>query len=214
MQGHLIVLEGVDGAGTTTHTRRLVDSLQQAQVPVRATQQPSAGPMGALLRMVLGGRLSSAGMSGPRPPAWDTMALMFAADRLDHLENEIIPNLRDGVTIVCDRYYHSSLAYQSVTSGGAPEALEWIKAINSRASAPDLVLVLDVSPDVAAARRRQRGGGEIYDDAELQQRFGTFYSDLETHYPQERIVHIDANASLEEVASAILAQVLNLRDNG
>ena len=91
------------------------------------------------------------------------MATLFAADRLDHLEAEIVPNLTDGVTILCDRYDYSSVAYQTVSGGGGVEAASWVRELNRRARRPDLTLVLDVDPSVAAGRRGSRSGSpELY----------------------------------------------------
>jgi dTMP kinase len=118
IEGQFIVIEGVDGAGTTTQTGLLVQALRGRGLPVRSTREPSDGPIGTMLRQILTGRIVVPGMSGTRPPTWTTMALLFAADRLDHLEAEVVPNLMDGVTVVSDRYDLSSIAYQSV-SGGA-----------------------------------------------------------------------------------------------
>lgn len=206
--GHLIVLEGMDGAGTTTQARLLGERLRRAHVPVHVTAQPSSGPIGALLRQALAGRLV---MGGGGAPAWSTMALLFAADRLDHLDNEILPNLRDGVSVVCDRYYHSSFVYQSATGGGAA-ALAWLQEINLHARRPDLTLVLDVPPQLAARRRGQRQGArEIYDDETLQARLGQLYAELERHFPGERIVHIDSSAAVEAVEQRVFAEVSALR---
>jgi dTMP kinase len=210
--GHFIVLEGVDGAGTTTQTRLLGERLRAMHVPVHTSAEPSAGPIGALLRQALSGRVvmnSAAG--GVGAPVWSTMALLFAADRLDHLDSELLPNLRDGVTVVCDRYDHSSVAYQSATGGGS-EAVAWLRELNRHARRPDLTLVLDVPPAVAAERRRtRRGVTELYDTDELQARLCALYADLEQHFPGERIVHVDAVGTVEDVASRLLAQVQVLR---
>jgi dTMP kinase len=139
------------------------------------------------------------------------MALMFAADRLDHVETEIQPLVRKGVHVVCDRYYHSSVAYQS-TTGGGPEAIGWIRELNRFARAPDLTLVLDVPAEVAAERRRGRSAGEIFDDDSLQRRLCAFYAELEQYFPGEHIVHVDAVGSLEQVAERLHAHVAALFD--
>lgn len=205
MTGRLIVLEGVDGAGTTTHSQRLASALKQQGVPVHLTAEPSAGPVGALLRQTLTGRMVMNASGGARPPSWNTMALLFAADRLDHVENELSPNLADGVTVVCDRYYHSSVAYQSLTGGEGSEAIAWICELNRYARRPDLTIVLDVPAEVAAERRRKRRAGvEIYDDEALQQALCGFYLELERHFPHERIVHVSADASIEQVGGRLL----------
>jgi dTMP kinase len=206
--GHLIVLEGVDGAGTTTHTRLLSEALRARKVPVHVSAEPSGGPVGALLRQMLTGRVVAA--DSARPPAWNAMALLFAADRIDHLDSELLPNLNEGVTVLCDRYYHSSVAYQSLTGGGI-EAIGWLREINRHARRPDLTIVLDVSPEVAAERRRRRrGSSEIFDSDELQTRLCEFYRGLERYFPEERIVHVESDGELNVVAARVLAHAQSL----
>lgn len=204
-EGLLIVLEGVDGAGTTTQCARLCDALRPT-APVQATREPSTGPIGALLRQALTGRWVTPSAFGPRAPDWVTLALLFAADRNDHLEAEVLPLLHDGVHVVSDRYYHSSVAYQSVSAGRGAETIAWIRELNKHARRPDLTIVLDVPPSVAEARRRARGGREIFDDSDLQARLGEFYAALETHFPGERIVHLAGDRSPDAVAADVLRE--------
>jgi dTMP kinase len=206
--GRFIVLEGVDGAGTTTHTRLLTESLRARGRAVRATREPTDGPIGTMIRQMLSGRLVVPGIGGPRPPSWGTLALLFAADRLDHLEAEIEPNVRDGVVVLSDRYVHSSLAYQSLSAGGDDATRAWIQTINAQARQPDLTIVLDVPADVTRARRRARSAqDDLYEEDALQARLVAFYASIEAYFPGERIVHVDANRPLEVVAAEILAQV-------
>jgi dTMP kinase len=213
IEGNFIVLEGVDGAGTTTHTRILCEALSARGLPVRSTREPSDGPVGVLIRQILTGRVVVPGISGTRPPSWTTMALLFAADRVDHIEAEIIPNLMDGVTILSDRYDHSSVAYQSLSAGDDGDAVGWVKALNRHAKRPDLTIVLDIPPEVAERRRiDRRRGRELYDDEDLQRSLATFYSNIETHFPDDSIVHVDANRSIDEVAADVMAAVRELRN--
>ncbi|HJK92586.1 MAG TPA: dTMP kinase [Polyangiaceae bacterium LLY-WYZ-15_(1-7)] len=212
IEGLFIALEGVDGAGTTTQTKRLAEGLRARGLPVHATREPSDGPIGMLLRQILTNRVVVPGIRGPRPPSWTTMALLFAADRLDHVEAEIQPNLLDGVTVLSDRYDHSSVAYQSITGGGEAETLAWVKQLNVHARRPDLTLVLDISPEEARRRRVERGRGrEIYDDQELQEQLAAFYGDIEKHFPDDRIVHVDGEQSVEAVAKDVMREVRILR---
>lgn len=213
--GHFIVLEGVDGAGTTTHTRILAESLRDIGLPVRTTREPSDGPIGVMIRQILSGRIVVPGMNGPRPPAWNTMALLFAADRLDHVEAEITPNLFDGVTILSDRYDYSSVAYQSITSGAPEGVVGWVRDLNKYARRPDLTLVIDVTADVASKRRIARGGpADLYEHDELQRKLVDFYSDLEKHFPHDPIVHIDGSRPIDVVATEIRGHVEALRSKG
>ena len=213
IEGNFIVLEGVDGAGTTTHTKLLADGLKGRGLPVHTTREPSDGPIGMLLRQILTGRVIVPGLQGVRPPSWTTMALLFAADRTDHCEAEIIPNLMDGVTIISDRFDHSSVAYQSTTGGGTNDALTWVSTLNSHAKRPNLTIVLDVPPEVAKKRRQSRTSKrEMYDDPELQEMIGAFYADIEKHFPKDNIVHVDANRDIDAVAADVMHHVRVLRN--
>lgn len=207
IEGLFLVLEGVDGAGTTTHTKILADALRARGLPVRTTREPSDGPVGVQIRQVLTGRLVVPGMSGGRPPSWSTMALLFAADRMDHVEATVVPNLLDGVTVISDRYYYSSVAYQSITGGGEPDTITWVKEINRHARRPDLCIVLDIPEGVAAKRRASRGGREIFDDGELQAQLATFYTKIDDHFAKDKIVHVDADRDVEAVAADIMKHV-------
>ena len=104
----LIVLEGLDGAGTTTQAKRLVEHLRTRGGKAHLTREPSDGPIGRLIREMLTGEHAIPG----QPIAQSTFGLLFAADRLDHLQREVEPQLAAGATVVSDRWYHSSLAYQ------------------------------------------------------------------------------------------------------
>ena len=212
IEGLFVVLEGVDGAGTTTHTRHLIASLKERGLPVHGTREPSDGPIGVQIRQMLTGRLVVPGLHGPRPPSWTTMALLFAADRVDHIEATITPNLMDGVTVISDRYYHSSVAYQSVTGGGEPDVVAWVKEINKHARKPDLTIVLDIPPEVSARRRVDRAGGhEIFDDFDLQKQISAFYKEIDQHFPGENIVHVDSARSVEDVRADVLMHVRKAR---
>lgn len=212
IEGLFIALEGIDGAGTTTQARLLCDALRAQGLPVHLTREPSDGPIGVLIRQVLTGRVVVPGLHGPRAPDWATMALLFAADRVDHVDAEIAPNLIDGVTVVTDRYDHSSVAYQSVTSGGGEEAVCWVREINRQAKRPDLTIVLDVSPEAARERRAARAQArELYEDDELQSKLARFYLTIDQAFPEDRIVHIDGTQPIDVVAAQVLSAVRKLR---
>lgn len=205
-KGRFIVLEGIDGAGTTTQTGLLAAHLRVRGLLTKATREPSDGPVGTMIRQVLGGRFV---LPGGRAPGWATMALLFAADRLDHVEAEIEPVLEKGGVVVSDRYDASSLAYQSVTSGrGGPDAVEWIRTLNRHAVRPDLTVVVDVPFELAAERREQRGeAAQLYDRNEVQRSLAAFYRELGTHMPNDRIVVVDGVGSAEDVHRRVLAAI-------
>jgi dTMP kinase len=212
--GRFIVLEGIDGAGTTTHAKRLSKTLAKQGRDVRLTCEPTTGPVGALIRQVLQKRLFVPGTSGPRAFAWSTMALMFAADRLDHLDSFIVPALRDGAILISDRYDISSLAYQSVTAPEEESAIEWIRELNARALRPDLTLVLDIPAERAAERRRSRGSTEeLFEDPIIQRRLVDVYQRAEALVPDDHVVHISSDGEVDAVADAILAAALGVLES-
>jgi dTMP kinase len=175
------------------------------------TCEPTTGPIGSLIRQVLQSRVVVADASWARPFAWSSMALLFAADRIDHLDAVVIPALRRGATVVSDRYYLSSLAYQSATSPQGDGAIPWLRSINALAVRPDLTIVLDIDATSAAERRSSRGGTEeIFERAALQEQLVTLYARAGALLPEDRIVHIPSAGSVEEVGAAILEAVRGL----
>ncbi len=212
IEGHFIVIEGIDGSGTTTQCSILADRLADRGLAMHVTREPSDGPVGVLIRQILTGRVVVPGRHGVRPPSWATMAALFAADRLDHLDAEVVPNLTDGVHVICDRYDYSSVAYQTVSSEGREGAAEWVLDLNRHARRPDLTLVLDVDPEAAAKRRDTRSGNpELYEVTEMQVELAKFYAKIDELFPDDNIRHIDANCDIDEVAEAIWSEVLALR---
>ncbi len=213
IEGKFIVLEGVDGAGTTTHTKLLADALRARGLPIYITREPSDGPIGMMLRQIITNRIVVPGLNGPRPPAWTTMALLFAADRMDHLESTIIPNLMDGVTVISDRYDYSSVAYQSLPSNGADDAVQWVRELNRHARRPDLTIVLDVPADVAAKRRHARLGHarDIFEHEEMQQKLGEFYRTIERYFPDDQVVHVNSARPAGDVAAEVMSHVRRIR---
>jgi dTMP kinase len=199
-RGLFIVLEGLDGAGTTTQARILSDWLRTQGHPVHQTHEPSAGPLGTTLRQVLGRRI--VGSDGERLDA-RAIAALFVADRADHLASEIEPLLADGVHVICDRYVHSSLAYQ-----GAECDPHWVAAINAPMRSPDVVLYVRVPVEVAAARRAARKGTpEIYEVDDFLRRVADGYDGAEALRPGERVVRIDGAADIEAVTAACQAAI-------
>ena len=205
-RGAFIVLEGIDGAGTTTQTARLEARLRGSSRSVVTTREPTPGPIGTLIRQALSKRLVE---PGGAPLNADTMALLFAADRVDHGAALIRPALARGAVVVSDRYDHSSVGYQGLTAERPfEEASRWLRAINGRAVRPDLVVVVDVESEKAEARRRVRGGeDELYEVSDLQARLAAYYRELDKHFPEDRIVIVDGRPGPDEVEAAIWAVV-------
>ena len=214
-QGFFVVIEGIDGSGSTSVVAELASHFQSKKRAVHATCEPSGGPFGVTIRQILSHRYDVPGRTS-HSFGWSTMALLFAADRLDHLEAEILPHLRAGELVLSDRYDLSSLAYQSATAEpAAPEGRDdpvaWIRAVNRQARRPDLTLVLDVDPDIAAERRKIRGGkAELYEKLELQRRLARLYAEAERLVPGDRVVHVDANQPLDQVIARSIEAIERL----
>lgn len=216
IEGSLIVIEGIDGSGTTTQAELLVNWFRSRSLAAHYTREPTDGPIGSMVRQVLNHRVVVRGITGPRAPAWATMALLFAADRVDHLESEILPNLLDGVNVVCDRYDLSSLAYQSATASASDieivKAVSWIRELNKHVRRPDLTVVLDTDPEVAARRRLARTvSAELYEDQDLQRSLAQAYKSAERLVTGDALVHVDGNASIEAVHEAVVREVMRHR---
>lgn len=201
-RGLFVALEGIDGSGTTSQLVPLARHLQARGLEVVTTCEPSRGQVGQLLRRYLaGGEVDEA-----------TMALLFAADRLQHVRQEVAPALSAGRVVLCDRYLWSSLAYQ--TTAPLPLEAAWLRAINAQAPAPALTLMLTVSPKTAQARRARRAEGhERYDDDARQAAVAHAYAALmadaraggRAAAEAGELVELDAEAPLETVTRAACA---------
>jgi len=199
----LIVLEGLDGAGTTTQARRLVDHLRGRGLLAHLTREPSDGPIGRLIREMLSGHHA---LPDGRT-SQSTFGLLFAADRLDHLQREVEPRLAAGAIVISDRWYHSSLAYQ-----GTGADRDWIATLNARARRPDLTILLQVRPEIAAQRRVAAGRvQELFEDLQMQQEVEAGYraTVAELTALGERIEVIDG----ELPPDAVFQQIVALTDS-
>jgi dTMP kinase len=211
-RGRFVVLEGLDGSGTTTQARVLAERLRGARRAVHLTAEPSAGPVGALVRQVLTGRIGGAaeapGAAGRRRRGgregfspWG-LALLFAADRQDHYAVEIAPKLAAGVDVVCDRFTLSSLAYQGAHLGD----MRWVEAVNREAAPADLVLFLRCRPEVALRRRFAASlDREIFEVDAFQRKVAASYEQAIRRMRRagHRLVELDGEAPLDEVSRAV-----------
>lgn len=206
-KGRLLVLEGLDGAGTTTQARLLGERLRAEGRTVHVTAEPSSGPVGALVRQVLARRVSGRG-GGSFDAA--SLALLFAADRLDHHDVEIAPKLAGGIDVVSDRYTLSSLAYQGLATGDMP----WVESVNARAPAAAATLFLRVRPEVALRRRRNASlDREIFEVSAFQRRVARSYERAIERLRAEgqQVVEIDGEAPVEVVARVVWDAVRRVR---
>ncbi|SRR5579883_178721 len=206
-RGLFIAVEGTDGSGLSTQTDRLAQWFRASGYPVHATKEPSGGPAGLLLRMALSHRLGRAVDGSFRPLDETTMALLFAADRMDHLATDVLPRLEGGVSVVCDRYLLSTYAFQGL---GAEH--EWLRALNARARIPDLTVFIDVPPDVSVQRMRGRGVTERYEQVDTLAQVHDNFHRLIPRLRGEghRIAVVDGTATIDAVHQAIVQEVAAL----
>ena len=193
-----LVLEGIDGSGTTTQRERVAELLRARGHEVHTTREPSDGQIGKLTRAMLAVGESSRSVDAAG------LALLFAADRLEHLEREVKPALARGAIVLCDRYLVSSWVYQSLDCDPA-----WVREINRRALWPDLTFVFDLAPELALARvasRRASSGEAIerFDVPDTQRRLAAGYAAVLDDPQLTGLVRIDATASIDAVTQAIM----------
>ncbi|HEX2660538.1 MAG TPA: dTMP kinase [Polyangia bacterium] len=200
-----IVLEGIDGSGTTTQLDRLTAYLQSRGRQAVATREPSTGPIGRLLREILLGKHLNPDGSKLDGRA---MALLFAADRRDHLTREIEPALAAGIDVVSDRYLLSSLAYQAVEADRA-----WVAHLAEGVRAPDLTFLLDVDVRTAAGRRQQANRVvERYDADQTLLAVAANYRQLAAN--RSDVVTVDASGPIDDVERLLVTQVDRLLAGG
>jgi dTMP kinase len=194
VRGKFLVLEGIDGSGTTTQLDRAVAFVESLGHSAVATREPSTGPIGRLLREALLGRL---GMPDGTRIDGRSMALLFAADRIDHLQREIEPQLAAGTSVISDRYLLSSLAYQ------AEEAERtWVLGLAHGILRPDLTLLLDLPIDVAAKRREAAGRPiERYDADSYLAKVAANYRALASQDPS--VIILNGAATKDDVTTAM-----------
>ncbi len=192
-QGTFIVFEGIDGAGTTTQAQRLVASLETGGIPACFTCEPSTEPPGVLIRDIL------AGDDEVQP---ETLALLFAADRREHLFHPLrgIQSLiTKGTTVVCDRYVFSSYAYQGVTTG-----IDLVVALNHDFPMPDHLFFIDTSPDESDRRLQTRPRRDRFETLSLQRDVAERYRDVMDHFENTVTLHrIDGNNDADTVFATI-----------
>ncbi|MBF0422033.1 MAG: dTMP kinase [Magnetococcales bacterium] len=157
--GRFIVLEGMDGSGKSTQHAILAERLRDRGLRVHDTHEPTSGPIGSLIRQMLNGRIQA---------NHETIAALFAADRIDHLLNShdgILAKINGGMTVLSDRYYFSSYAYHAASVG-----LDWLIQANSlsaRLLRPDITIFIDVSAEMCCKRLQQRHRRpELYENLE------------------------------------------------
>ena len=189
-QGAFICIEGLDGCGKTTQAKLLAKKLGKSHNAVY-TAEPSRGKIGTYIR--------NSYLYGEKRRSIVLEALLFAADRIEHLETEVLPALREGRLVISDRYVYSSLAYQDA----AGLSLEWIEKVNEYALKPDLAVFVDV--DLETVMRRLKAKKSVMEKTETLQKVRDVYLKF---VEKGELVRIDGNRGKAEVAEALADVVL------
>jgi dTMP kinase len=196
-----IALEGIDGSGKSTQSLLLTNKLKNAGHKVHTTFEPTDGPIGSLIRNIFKKRIEA---------DHRTIAGLFVADRLDHLLNKtdgIIKKLEDGYTVITDRYYLSSYAYQGIH---AP--LDWVMEANSLSAEilkPDLNIFIDIDPKISMDRiNKARSTVELYESTEnLKKVRAKYFEVFDLLKDKESIFITNGNRTETEIADDIWAKV-------
>ena len=202
--GRFLALEGIDGSGKSTQLQLLLERLRARGVKCRGTREPSDGPVGAMIRQILTGRVTADNR---------VIAGLFAADRLDHLVNRrdgILEQVRSGVTVVTDRYYFSSYAYHSVDVD-----MDWVidsNRLSAELLRPDATIFLDVPVRRALERIGQnRSHTELFEKEDrLTATREKYLEAFERLRDKETVAVIDAGGDVETVAERVWAAVSHL----
>ncbi|MBX5326687.1 MAG: dTMP kinase [Candidatus Bathyarchaeia archaeon] len=191
--GVFICIEGLDASGKTTQSKLLVKNLRKRGFNAVYTTEPSKGQVGRLIRrhVLYGKNRSSAVLE----------ALLFAADRISHIENEVKPLLDEGKIVVSDRYLYSSLAYQGATG----LELKWIEEINRWAKKPDLAIYIDIPPEIVLRRLKRKKS--VMENLKNQKNVREIYLKL---VKTGVLKLVEGNKPKKAVAKEILNMVTNL----
>ena len=195
-QNLFIALEGIDGSGKSTQSKILARKLHDAGHKVHSTFEPTHGSIGSILRNILKGKMKV---------DEHTIAALFVADRLDHLLNEsdgIVQKLKEGYTVITDRYYFSSYAYH-----GTHVDMDWViqaNAMSAKIRRPDVNIFIDVAPETSMRRVQNRTATELYETLEnLTNVRHNFLNAFEKLKHEENIFVTDGNRPLELISDDI-----------
>lgn len=197
-----VVIEGIDGSGTSTQARALARALEERGERVWSTWEPTDRPIGLLLRDFLGGRLTSAGDAARDRRL---LAMLFAADRHDHLHRAgegILDRRARGEQVVCARYLLSSLAYE----GEGAEERDFVAMLNASFPLPDLTVYLDCPVAVALDRiHSTRSDIDLFENEDKLARVRHNYESLLRDYPGPSL-QVDATRPAAAITAEIVAR--------
>ena len=197
VKGKFITFEGCEGSGKSTQLKKLKEYLEREGIPYILTREPGGSPIAEDIRKII--------LDGKNTEMCDECeAMLYAASRIQHVREKIIPALESGKLVICDRYVDSSLAYQGYARG---LGLEYVADINKKAfelATPDLTVFLNITPDKAFERKH---GADENDRMEKQgldfhRRVYDGYKRLLEKYP--RICAVECGGTVNETHENII----------
>ncbi len=199
-KGKFIVFEGLDGSGKTTQLEMLYKKIKSIckERECITTKEPSDDMLGRLCREIGSGKISMLP---------ETAALLYAADRIEHIDKVLLPKLESGCHIICDRYYLSNIAYQSVKTDFY-NILSYNKAAMEKLR-PDITIYVDVPPEACQKRRTSRGTTtDIYETLDYAKKIHKQYLlAIDRLKETENILIINGDRSPDEVAADIWSRL-------
>lgn len=199
-------IEGVDGCGKTGVVKHLAEHLKRTGRPAIMTREPGGTPQGEKIRALI--------LSGT-DDAWDQHSelLLMTAARVEHVERVILPALASGSSVVSDRYVGSTIAYQGAGRGMPEDFIRLLHRVAVGDVWPDLVIVLDLDPQIGLARSKVRLSASAIDegrfetlDLEFHRRIRQSYLDQASADPQRHVV-VDATGDAEQVRRRVIDAV-------
>lgn len=188
--GCFITFEGADGCGKTTQVNLIKEYFDKKNIPNIVTREPGGSELGLELRKIL--------LHYEKPVSDTAEALLYLADRAQHIEYKIKPALLEGKIVLCDRHTDSTLAYQGYARGGSLETLKKLNAIATGGLSPDLTIVFDVDTQTAQSRLSGEKDRLEAEGLEFHRKLRKGYLDIASKEP-ERVKTVDANQSIERV---------------
>lgn len=200
-KGKFIAFEGIDGSGKSTQIQLLGKKLRDRQISHYITMEPTDSPIGSLIHQIMMGRIKTDNK---------VIAALFVADRLDHLLNDVnglVSKIDSGVSVLSDRYYFSSYAYNSVDM-----PMDWVIDANEQSRKilkPTATVFIDISPDVAIERiTKNRFHQELFEKKSRLIKVREKYQEaFERMKDSENIIIVDGNRPPEEIANEIWEKV-------
>ena len=193
--------EGIDGSGKSTQSKLLEEKLRTEGIKVYHTYEPTGSPIGQMIKKIFRHEMEA---------DHRTIAGLYVADRIDHLTNSkdgILKKLEEGFTVITDRYYFSSYAYQ-----GTHMSQDWVimaNSISAEVLRPDLNIFIDIAPEVSIERvNKNREKIELYESVEnLKEVRNKYFEAFKKLEPEEKVFVVDGNRSVEEIFNDVWNKV-------